>query len=83
MKLLTASQMKNAELLADCEGLSQAVLMENAANAAAELIRQRIEPRKTVVVCGNGNNGGDGFLCALNLALAGFECSVILGRGNP
>jgi len=83
MKLLTASQMKNAELLADCEGLSQAVLMENAANAAAELIRQRIESRKTVVVCGNGNNGGDGFLCALNLALAGFECSVILGRGNP
>ncbi len=83
MKLLTASQMKNAELLADCEGLSQAVLMENAANAAAELICRRVAPCKAAVVCGNGNNGGDGFLCASALVAAGFSCAVILGRGNP
>ncbi len=83
MKLLTASQMKNAELLADCEGLSQAVLMENAAKAAAELICLRAKPCRAVAVCGNGNNGGDGFLCAAHLAEAGFSCSIILGVGNP
>ena len=83
MKLLTASQMKNAELLADCEGLSQAILKENAASAAAELICHRVEPCKVVVVCGNGNNGGDGFICASALVAGGFSCTVILARGNP
>jgi len=83
MKLLTASQMKNAELLADCEGLSQAVLMENAAKAAAELICRRVKPCRAVAVCGNGNNGGDGFLCTAALAEAGFSCAVVLGLGNP
>lgn len=63
-------------------GIPSVVLMENAGRGAAEWILQRREelklnPRDLVgVLCGGGNNGGDGYVLARHLALAGQEVHI-------
>jgi len=52
-------------------GLPGIVLMENAGRGAADYIRgyaQRLKARRAAIVCGGGNNGGDGFVVARHLA---------------
>lgn len=52
-------------------GLAGIVLMENAGRGAADYIRghaQRLKARRAAIVCGGGNNGGDGFVIARHLA---------------
>lgn len=63
-------------------GVPGVVLMENAGRAAAdvlvaEYLRQRRRP--VVILCGAGNNGGDGFVIARHLLLRQFDVRVILG----
>jgi NAD(P)H-hydrate epimerase len=54
-------------------------LMENAGRAAAEVVAREFAGKKRiVVVCGAGNNGGDGFVVARRLAASGFEPSLVL-----
>ena len=53
------------------------VLMENAGRGAAEILIRRYAPaKKWVIFCGPGNNGGDGFVLARHLLLAGFSPKV-------
>jgi NAD(P)H-hydrate epimerase len=54
------------------------LLMENAGRGCAELLRQ-INPARelTVIVCGPGNNGGDGFVIARHLDNAGWPIAVV------
>jgi NAD(P)H-hydrate epimerase len=67
-------------------GVPGIVLMENASRAVAVAVKQKIEeicgkrksPGKVAVVCGKGNNGGDGFGAARHLANMGFEVMVFL-----
>jgi NAD(P)H-hydrate epimerase len=59
-------------------GLPGIVLMENAGRGAAELLHQ-IAPRATVaIVCGKGNNAGDGFVIARHLENLGHAVRLLL-----
>ncbi|MEB2313054.1 MAG: NAD(P)H-hydrate dehydratase [Sorangiineae bacterium] len=54
------------------------VLMENAGRGAADLIARETPPGPIVVMCGAGNNGGDGFVVARRLRTLGRDARVLL-----
>jgi len=59
-------------------GIPGIVLMENAGRGAAEIIAQRARSlRKVGILCGSGNNGGDGYVIARHLELAGFTVHIL------
>lgn len=82
MKLVTARQMQEIDRRTIDGGLVPALeLMENAGHAAArEAVRLLGEPRgaRVEIVCGKGNNGGDGLVVARLLAAAGADVRVHL-----
>lgn len=58
-------------------GLSVSLLMERAGQAVAEEAQRMLpEPGKVLIVCGKGNNGGDGFVASRHLSRSGYEVSV-------
>lgn len=60
-------------------GIPSLVLMENAGRAVAEEVIKIAKPSsKIFVVCGKGNNGGDGLVCARHLHNKGFKVKVLL-----
>ncbi|MCU0234974.1 MAG: NAD(P)H-hydrate epimerase, partial [Thermoanaerobaculales bacterium] len=64
-------------------GVPGIVLMENAATGVVDAVRERFpDARRLVILCGPGNNGGDGLAAARHLANGGLEVSVLL-VGNP
>src|ERR1700747_391020 len=75
MKILTADEMREVDrLTTDRYGIPSLTLMENAGKSVAEFMAmrfRRLESRRIVVLCGKGNNGGDGFVTARHLADAG------------
>jgi hydroxyethylthiazole kinase-like uncharacterized protein yjeF len=75
-ELLTPDEMALADAEAVRLGRPVAWLMENAGRAVARAVRQRFAPCRTVVLCGPGNNGGDGYVAARHLAEAGWPVSV-------
>jgi NAD(P)H-hydrate epimerase len=79
--LLTVAEMYRADAAAAAAGVPTLALMEAAGEAIARAIRRRWRPRRTVVLCGPGNNGGDGFVAARLLAGRGWPVAVaLLGR---
>lgn len=82
MRILTAGESRAIDRRAIEElGVPGAVLMENAALAVVEaLVSGFPEIARIAVVCGPGNNGGDGFAVARHLATRGFEVDVALDR---
>ncbi|MCC6157912.1 MAG: NAD(P)H-hydrate dehydratase [Deltaproteobacteria bacterium] len=85
MKLATASQMREIDRHAIEEvGIPGIVLMENAGAGCARVLMERYEAEADTgvcVVCGTGNNGGDGFVIARHLWNNGFPVEVfVLGR---
>ncbi|WP_138936668.1 NAD(P)H-hydrate dehydratase [Roseovarius arcticus] len=70
--------MTEADRLTVAGGTSGVVLMENAGASVAREITCRWSPRRVAVLCGPGNNGGDGFVVARHLVTAGWEVRVAL-----
>ena len=85
MRILTADQMREADRRTiEDVGIPSIVLMENAGRqvvAAMESFFQGLSERRVAVVCGKGNNGGDGFVVARTLHQRDIEVSVfVVGR---
>src|ERR1700736_2301239 len=84
MNALTAAEMRAADLrTVDDVGIPEAILMESAGRAVAELARDFVEelegdPIRIAVVAGPGNNGGDALVAARSLMQLGFEPDVYM-----
>jgi len=76
--LLTAEEMGRADVLAQAAGVSSLALMENAGGAVVRNIRRRFPPQAVAVLCGPGNNGGDGLVVARLLKDMGWPVRVAL-----
>lgn len=85
MKIVTCSQMRKMEKSAIDSGISSLRLMENAGSAAARFIRETlpVSGKKASILCGKGNNGGDGFVVARKLLELNARVTVILTSGMP
>ncbi|HEX8704553.1 MAG TPA: NAD(P)H-hydrate dehydratase [Myxococcaceae bacterium] len=87
--VLTAAQMREAEQAAEARyGMPSALLMENAGRALADVARGLAGPHgRFTVVCGPGNNGGDGLVAARFLREGGAQVAVVLvgdvGKQTP
>ena len=78
MEVLTTAEMERADRLTIAAGMPGFALMLSAGQAVAEAATDLVEEGPILVVCGPGNNGGDGFVAAAELAAQGREVSVIL-----
>ncbi len=79
MKILTSAEMAEADRRSAGMGVPLQLLMENAGAAVAQLCRTLYpSAAKVLVLCGRGNNGGDGLVAARHLAHAGLSVRVLV-----
>ena len=74
--LLSCSEMARADAAAMAGGVPGTALMEAAGRAVAQAVMGRYRSRPVVVLCGPGNNGGDGLVAARHLAAARWPVRV-------
>jgi NAD(P)H-hydrate epimerase len=76
-EILTVAEMTEIDRLAVSSGIATLTLMENAGRKVANEIAKRWSPRETMVLCGPGNNGGDGYVVARHLQARGYKVEVV------
>lgn len=74
--LLNSLQMKECDLNAINKGIKSSLLMEKAGTSISKEIIKRLEPCKTLVLCSDKGNGGDGYVVARILKDNGFDVTV-------
>ncbi|QEG41378.1 NAD(P)H-hydrate epimerase [Roseimaritima ulvae] len=75
---LLRDQVRNVDRVAIEEyGMSGLVLMENAGRGAAEIIAPLLAGRRPLILCGKGNNAGDGYVIARHLQLLGCAPLIV------
>jgi hydroxyethylthiazole kinase-like uncharacterized protein yjeF len=75
-QILTVAEMGQADAAAIAAGTPGPVLMERAGAAVADAVSARFRPQPTLVLCGPGNNGGDGYVAARLLKARGWPIEV-------
>jgi len=79
LELLTAAEMGRADQAAVAAGVPSLELMESAGRAVADTARKLAAPgARALVLCGPGNNGGDGFVAARHLKRASYDVRLYL-----
>ena len=82
MKILTASEMQRIDrLTSEQYGVPSLTLMENAGRAVVDFLTERyapLESQRIVILCGRGNNGGDGLVTARLLREQTLQPRVLL-----
>lgn len=84
MKVAGVEQMRNMDKRAmEIYGIPEELLMENAALAAADVLAERETPfaRSFLIICGMGNNGGDGLALGRKLHSQGREVNLVMTGG--
>jgi ADP-dependent NAD(P)H-hydrate dehydratase / NAD(P)H-hydrate epimerase len=81
-QILTVGEIADADRAAIAAGTPGSVLMQRAGTAVADVICARYMPCPTAVLCGPGNNGGDGYVIAAALKARGWPVRV-LAAGPP
>ena len=83
-KILTVAQMRAAdEYTIEKVGVPSKELMRRAGVAIAEAVAEVAAGGNVLIVCGAGNNGGDGYVCAQQLLRRGFHVKVYACGGRP
>ncbi len=78
MPALTRDQVRQVDKIAiEQFSIPGIVLMENAGRGAAEIIDRIAEPGRIAILCGSGNNAGDGYVIARHLQLAGRQVRIV------
>lgn len=79
MKIVTSEEMRDIDRRTVEEyGVSGTVLMENAGRSVVDKIKELYGRKRVVVICGSGNNGGDGMVVARDLHNEGWDVKVFL-----
>lgn len=84
--LVNTKQMSDAEALSEEKGVTRVRLMQNAAKGCFDYIQERFDNYKSLtfsIICGSGNNGGDGIELAFLLTEAGIDASIIITDKIP
>jgi NAD(P)H-hydrate epimerase len=79
MPALTRTQVRNVDRVAMEEfGFTGLVLMENAGRGCVDLLCTRQPSGLIAILCGKGNNGGDGYVIARHLAIRGHQVLIVM-----
>ncbi len=85
MRISSVDQMRQLDKQASTEfSISESLLMENAGESAAVVLQKEFSPKtnRFLIICGTGNNGGDGLVVARKLHSNHFKVSVVI-FGDP